>query len=57
MAPAKTGLAFIDTPRKVYSGLVDSIGPVGAAIVTGAVFLILLGVFIGVVLLKSMPNR
>jgi len=50
--PANTGLAFIDVSRKIYSGLVENFGPVGAGIVAGAVFLLLLTLFIGLALMK-----
>lgn len=55
--PAKTGLAFIDIPRKIYAGLVEYFGPVGAGIVAGAVFLLVLVLLIGWRLIKSIPAQ
>jgi hypothetical protein len=55
VAPPKTGLAFIDIPRKLYRALVEDFGPVGAAIFAGIAFLFLLGLLIAAILIKSMP--
>jgi hypothetical protein len=57
VAPAKTGLVFIDIPRKIYSGLVEYFGPVGAGIVAGIVFLLVLVLLIGWAIMKSIPAR
>jgi hypothetical protein len=52
--PEKTGLGFLDFPPKLYSRLVHRLGPVGARLVAGAVFLILFLIWIGWVLIQSM---
>jgi hypothetical protein len=50
--PDETHLGFIDFPRKLYSGLVHHLGPIGASVVAGAVFLILFVIWIGWALIK-----
>jgi hypothetical protein len=57
VAPAKTGIAFIDFPRKVYSWLVGYLGPVGAGIIAGAVVLLILVLMVGWAVVKSLPGR
>jgi hypothetical protein len=57
VAPAKTGLDFIDLPRKIYAALVEYFGPVGAGIVAGTAFLVLLALFIGLALTKLIPAQ
>jgi hypothetical protein len=55
--PEKTHLGFIDLPRTIYSYLVDRLGPVGAGVVAGVVFVILLVVTIGLILRRSIPAQ
>ncbi len=52
--PARTGLDFIDIPRKLYSVLIERFGPIGAGIIAGAISLLLFALFIGLVLMKTM---
>jgi hypothetical protein len=52
--PGKTGLVFIDIPRKIYSWLVQYLGLVGAGVVAGAVFLLLVVILIGWALIKRL---
>jgi hypothetical protein len=49
----KSGFAFLDVPPKIYAWLVDSFGPVGAGIVAGVAFLLLLLLFLGWAVMKS----
>ena len=53
----KTHIAFIDIPHKIYSGLVRYFGPLGAGIVAGLVFLILLALLIARAIIKSSAAR
>ena len=53
----KTGLPFIDIPRRLYAALIESFGPVAAGIVAGVVFLLLLVILIGLVLWKSLSAQ
>jgi hypothetical protein len=53
--PEKTGLAFIDIPRKIYAWLIQYFGPIGAGVVTGAVFLLFVVILIGSALIRSAP--
>jgi len=57
VAPGKTGLVFIDIPHKVYLWLVGYFGPVGAGIITGIVFLLLLALVIGLAIMKRIPAQ
>jgi hypothetical protein len=53
----KTGLGFIDIPRKLYAGLVESVGPIGAGIIAGVVCLLLLALLFGRILIKSIAAQ
>jgi hypothetical protein len=57
VGPAQTGVDFIDAPRQVYAWLVQSLGPVGAGVVAGVVFLILFVILIGTLVLQALPDR
>lgn len=54
VAPPKTGLSFIDIPGRIYRALVEDFGPVGAAIFAGLAFLVLVGLFIAAIAIRSM---
>jgi hypothetical protein len=53
--PEKTGIVFIDIPLEIYDWLVQYFWPLGAAVVAGAVFLLLVALFIGTRLIESIP--
>jgi hypothetical protein len=55
--PEKTHLGFIDWTRKIYPRLVHHLGPVGGGVVAGAVFLILLILWVGQALIKSILGQ
>jgi hypothetical protein len=51
--PAKTHVPFIDWTPKLYAPLVHHLGPVWGSVVVVAVFILLLALFVGLVVLKS----
>ena len=57
MAPPETGKTFIDIPGKIYDRLKEQFGPVGAGIVAGVAFLLLLGLSIGFTVLTLLLAR
>jgi hypothetical protein len=57
VAPPETGITFIDIPGQIYERLKEHFGPVGAAIVAGVAFLLLLGLSIGLTVLMLLLVR
>jgi hypothetical protein len=53
--PPTTGIHLIDIPLMFYEGLERAFGPIGAAIIAGIVFLLLVALLVIELLMKVTP--